>query len=210
MRSIIGVLFLILLFNSGECFAYTPQSGNISVVFGPSVRKTIFDDTRSGIDSTYRSGVGLLILGDANDRGSLEIGTFYMPKLFVREVEGNYLSQSSELLHITLGYRYWPTTFFSASLSFYSAYTIGSPSTEFNNLRPDQQQSTSAEDITEYGFDLSLMLQLWNSGSWGAVLEGRYSQSVTSKTGESANDYSGMIGIHYLLQAKRTKPGQVE
>lgn len=204
MRIII-CLFL-WLFNSAVSLAYVPKSGNVNATFGPQLSQTISNGSSSGADNPVQNGYGLIALGDVNDYGALEIGTFYMPKIFIREKAGKFLSEKTQTMHITLGYRYWLAPSFSTSLSFYSAYSMGSYNTLHSDFPPGQTETgTSAQDYTEYGFDLALQAEVWQSGRYGVVIDARYSQSVTNKPSEDANHYAVMIGLRYLIQEKIPK-----
>lgn len=200
---IILCLFL-WLFNSAVSLAYVPKSGNVTATFGPQLSQTISNGSRSGAETPIQNGYGLIAQGDVNAYGALEIGTFYMPKIFIREVgDGKFLSEKTQTMHITLGYRYYISPSFSASLSFFSAYSMGSYNTLHSDLAPGQNLvATSAQDYTEYGFDLALQAELWSSGRYGVIIDGRYSQSVTSKPSEDANHYAFLIGLRYLIQER--------
>jgi hypothetical protein len=199
---IILCLFL-WLFNSVESWAYQPKSGNITATFGPQLSQTISSGPRAGEDNLVQNGYGLIAMGDVDDKGALEIGTFYMPKVFIRSSDGKYLSEKTQMMHITLGYRRWFAPSLSASLSFYSGYTMGTFNTLHSDFPPGQHETgTSAEDYTEYGFDFAVQGEIWASGKFGVILDGRYSQSVTSKPGEDANHYAFLIGVRYLVQEK--------
>jgi hypothetical protein len=199
---IIICLFL-WLFNSAVSLAYVPKAGNVTATFGPQISQTISNGSRSGADNPLQNGYGLIALGDVNDYGALEIGTFYMPKIFIREAGGKFLSEKTQTMHITLGYRYWLAPSFSTSLTFYSAYSMGSYNTLHSDFPAGQtEKGTSAQDYTEYGFDLALQAEVWSSGRYGIVIDGRYSQSVTNKPSEDANHYAFLIGLRYLIQEK--------
>lgn len=207
MRIII-CLFL-WLFNSADSLAYVPKGGNVTATFGPQLSQTISNGSSSGADNPIQNGYGLIALGDTNDYGALEIGTFYMPKIFIRERGGKFLSEKTQTMHVTLGYRYWLAPSFSTSLSFYSAYTMGTYNTLHSDFPAGQTEiATSAQDYTEYGFDLSLQAELWQSGRYGVILDGRYSQSVTNKPSEDANHYAFMVGLRYLIQEKGAPPSK--
>jgi hypothetical protein len=202
---IILCLFL-WLFNSAVSLAYVPKSGNVTATFGPQLSQTISNGSRTGADNPVQNGYGLIALGDVNDYGALEIGTFYMPKIFIRESGGKFLSEKTQTMHITLGYRYWLAPSFSASLAFYSAYSMGSYNTLHSDFPAGQTVvGTSAQDYTEYGFDLALQAEVWQSGRYGVIIDSRYSQSVTNKPSEDANHYAVLVGLRYLLQEKVPK-----
>ena len=199
---IILCLFL-WLFNSAVSLAYVPKAGNVTAIFGPQINQTVSNGSKTGADTPIQHGYGLIAVGDTNDYGALEIGTFYLPKIFVREVGGKFLSQKTQTMHITLGYRYWLAPSISTSLSFYSAYSMGSYNTLHSDMPLDQIENiTSAQDYTEYGFDLALQAEVWSSGRYGIVLDGRYSQSVTNKPSEDANHWAFLVGLRYLIQEK--------
>ncbi len=200
MRSI--VFCLILLFNCRDAFCYLPKAGNVNAIVGPVFNQTVYTGNKSEVEPPTQAGVGLIGLGDANDSGSIEIGVFFMPKVFIMDTEEKYISERTQTVHITFGYRYWVTSFLSGSLSFYSAYTMGTPQLLYSDFAVGEEQRTSAYDTTEYGFDGALQAEVWHEGPWGVIMDVRYSRSVTPKGGEDANHFSGLVGIRYLIQEK--------
>ena len=209
MRNIIRALSIILLFLTVKAFAYNPAEGKVTATFGPYYTKTNFPTTRSGASPKIMNGFGLIALGDINSYGSLEIGTFVMPKLFFREEGGMVIVEQTQIVQITMGYRYWINPYFSTSLAFYSTYSMGNVGRLHNDFPPGQEIDTSARDITEYGFDFALQGDLWSSDKMAVSLETRYSPSVTSKRNEDSDHYGVLLGIRYLIQATKkveTKP----
>jgi hypothetical protein len=71
---------------------------------------------------------------------------------------------------------------------------------DFNGSR--DRPGTSASDITEYGFVLSLQNELYRKGRLAMVLDARYDYSVTSKRGEDSNLYGVFLGLKYFVQAR--------
>lgn len=88
---------------------------------------------------------------------------------------------------------------------------MGSYNTLHSDFPVNQTEiGTSAQDYTEYGFDFSLQAEVWSSGRYGVVIDGRYSQSVTNKPGEDANHYAFMVGLRYLIQEKGPPPTKAQ
>lgn len=208
MRVIIGVLLLILLFNSSKSFAYEPKAGNITATLGALTNRTIFDGSTSGAETGYLGGFGLIAVGDVSGVGSLELSAFYTKKNFVRDRDSMFIVERSQVVQINMGYRWWLTNYLSASLTFYSAYSMGSPELVHSDFPDGQDITTSADDTTEYGFDFSSQYELWASGRYALVLDGRYSWSVTAKDGEYANSYAFLLGVRYFIQEKIPKKTQ--
>ncbi len=185
--------------------AYTPQEGNVTATLGTFIYKTNFSGSNSGAKSPNLAGLGLIALGDINSFGSLEIAMFDLHKIYFREELGKHIAVEKEVIHITLGYRYWINPYFSSSLSFYSSYSLGDPRLVHSDFLPNTEIDTSANDTTEYGFDLAIQADLWSSEKWAVTSEGRYSLSVTSKKNENADHYGIMLGLRYLIQDKTTE-----
>ena len=169
---------------------------------GPFVYKTSFENTATGATSPPLGGFALLVQGDANDHSGLEIGLFYMHKNYYRQLAGSWMAENTELMHITMGYHYWLTSRFAASLSFSSAYSMGSVKRVHSDFVPGSEIDTSARDATEYGFDLSLQSELWSQDKLSLVLDTRYFRSVTPKVNESADHYGAILSLSYLFQEK--------
>jgi len=202
MRNFNRLLFVILIGAGAPAAAYEAEEGKVSAILGPYTTRTDFRESASGARAPWVQGEGLIVQGDANSRGALEIGMFHMNKFFFREKSGKYLAEETELVQFTMGYRWWLSPVFSAGLSFYSTYSIGDKVVAHNDFATSETPDTSASDITEYGFDLSMQAELWASGRYALVLDTRYSPSVTSKPGEESNHYGAMIGLKYLIQEK--------
>lgn len=196
-------LFWILLFLTGKSFAYDPEEGQVTATLGPYFNKTNFGNIDSTINSSYSSGVGLIALGDINPQGSLEIGMFYTPQMFFRKQETQLICEKTQIMHISMGYRRWINPYFSTSLAFYSAYTMGDPEIIYSDFPKGQEIDTSARDTTEYGIDWSVQGDLWSGDKLAMVFETRYSYSVTNKHDENSDQYGFLLGLRYLVQEEK-------
>ena len=201
MYFIINLSLIIFLFIT-QAQAYTAQEGNVTATLGAFVYKTNFNGSDSGASSAKLAGLGLIALGDINSNGSLEIAIFDLHKVYFREELGKYVAVEKEVIHITMGYRYWINPYFSTSLSFYSSYSLGDLRIVHSDFLPGTEIDTSANDTTEYGFDLAVQGDLWSAEKWAVISEVRYSLSVTSKKNENADHYGIMLGLRYQIQEK--------
>ena len=120
-----GKIFLVILLLVSQSSAYVPNEGNVTATLGTFLYKNNFPDTKYGAHSPDFASLGLIALGDLNTTGSLEIAIFDLQKLYYREQAGFELVEQKEVIHITMGYRYWINPYFSSSLSFYSSYSMG-------------------------------------------------------------------------------------
>ncbi len=193
-----SVVFLVC----SSALAYTPSEGNVTATLGTFGYKTNFSGSASGAASRNLAGLGLIALGDLNDIGSLEIAMFDLHKVYFREESGKYIAEEKEVIHITMGYRYWINPYFSSSLSFYSSYSLGEVRLVHSDFAPGTEIDTSARDTTEYGFDFALQGDIWSSEKWAVIGEARYSLSVTSKKSEQSDHYGVMLGVRYQIQEK--------
>ncbi len=194
-------LFLLLLF-SMTAVAYVPKEGNVSAILGALSSQTLYPNPPKGVKNPRLGGVGLIVQGDISDKGNLEISMLHTNKVFFREQGSGLLAERSQFMHISMGYRYWMTHYFSVGLAFYSAYSMGEPEITTNTLQSDGI-TTSARDKTEYGFDFSLMGEVWSHDRIALMLDGKYSYSVTPKENEYADNYLFLIGIRYFIQEKQ-------
>ena len=196
------MLLVIFFLISSSTFAYTPEEGNITASLGPYFYKTNFKDAKTDAKSPYLTGLGLIVNGDISNKGSLEIGMFHMNKRFLRREGPSYLSEQTQVIHITMGYKWWLSRYLSTSMALFSAYPMGKIRVLYSNFPSGESVKTSARDTTEYGFDFAIQSQLWSGEKFDAVAELRYSLSLTSRTKEEADHYGGFVGIRYLIQEK--------
>lgn len=184
--------------------AYTPSEGNVSAYIGPFGYRTNFSGSETGAKNPdAQLGLGLVALGDINKSGSLEIALILMEKIYFREDQERYQVEKSRVTHIAMGYRRWFGEYFSSSLTFYSAYNMGDVTVLHSDFAPGTEITTSASDITEYGFDLAVQNEVWKTEQYAVVVDARYSKSVTSKSGEKGDHYGLLIGVQYQLQEKK-------
>jgi hypothetical protein len=198
-----GKLFLVILLLVFQVSAYVPNEGNVTATLGTFFYKNNFADTVYGAHSQNLSGLGLIVLGDLNTIGSLEIAIFDLYKQYYREQAGYELVEEKEVVHITMGYRYWINPYFSSSLSFYSSYSMGDAKIVHSTFVPGTEIDTSARDTAEYGFDFAIQGDLYSRELWAITAEARYSFSVTSKENEKSDHYGLMLGFRHLMQEKR-------
>jgi hypothetical protein len=195
------------LFFSGICSplsAHEAVEGQIWFLAGPSLNQTLFNPpSESTSKSVLLGGQSFFIQGDLNDKSSLELYFSHANKQFFLKTDAGVLAEQTQLLHIAMGYRHWISNYLSTALLFYSSYSMGTPT----KVHQDQslvgsQLVTSAQDITEYGFDFSVQYEIWSEQSSTVFLDTRYSASLTSKADEVANHASFIIGYKWLIQTK--------
>jgi hypothetical protein len=198
----IRLFFLIACLSSTEIFAYTPQEGNITATLGPFFYKADFRSKGTDINAPVKGDLGILTNGDFNQEGALEVGIFRIRKNYYREESFRYFAEESALVHVTMGYRRYFSPLWSGSIAFFSSYTMGYRSTFYSDFPTGQEPTTSASDITEYGFDFALQREVWTQDTFSVVIDGRYSYSLTPKLNEQSNHFGLMIGLRFPVQEK--------
>lgn len=196
MQNFLRLLFFVSL--SATSWAYSPNPGNVTGTLGPYIHKT--NDQHSGLNSPVDTGIGLIANGDVNDKGALEVGLFKYNMTYFRKQNGMTISEYTDLLEITMGYRYWLLPWLSGSGSFYSSYSMGAVRVLQSQFPSGQEVQTSAHATTMYGLDFDLQQELWSYQKFGVVVDERYSWSLTSRSGEKADQYGVFVGLRYLIQ----------
>lgn len=194
---IMSLLFFLMLPNIAN--AYDPKRGNVTATLGTYFFRTNYEGSNSDMNSPRQGALALTALGDVNDRGSLEISLIYMNKMYLRSDGGMDVAEKTQLLHTTLGYRHWFGSYFSTSLSIYTSYPMGE-STIVHTSNPNQKLPTTASEPSESGLDWAVQWEPWNNGRWAAVVEARYSYSLTKKANEWADQYGMLVGLRYFVQ----------
>lgn len=193
-------MFLFLFSISAQ--SYEAHDGKVSGSVGAFTYQSNFLKTESIPTSPILTHLGLLINGDINDTGSLEISIFHMYKTYLRE-ENNYsLMEKVQLMHISMGYRYWLNTRFSTALGFYSSYPMDEAVTVYNTFPIEGDIKTSARDKTEYGFDISIQTEIWGNSSFSIFADVRYALSITNENNEKGDHYGLLLGLKFLVQEK--------
>ena len=199
----LSALVTLIFFFSLQTPAYQPQDGQITAIAGPIIYQTRQTLNSDLFKAPVRGGLGLTVLGDLDDHSAIEVELLLMRKNYYRQDQNFYASEETDLAHIALGYRRYFGSYVSGALDFYSAYSAGDPKTNYNDSPPGQLIDTSAHDMTEYGFEASLMGELFTINRIALITDLRYAKSLTSKSNENGDHYSLMLGIRYLLQEKK-------
>ncbi len=196
---------LFVIFSTHQVCAYTPQEGKITGTFGPIVNKAVYPGSESFPRTPYMGGFGVIALGDVSDHGSLEISTLYLRKMYVVELRNLVAAEETDVLHMNMGYRRWWNPYFSGSLTFFSAYTMGVATEVQNDFTAAGvgTPASSARDKTEYGLDFSLTGELWGNRQYAVVLDARYSLAWTKQKDEYGDHLMLMLGIRYLIQSEK-------
>ena len=195
------VIIFILFSLSLQVWAYTAKEGNVSATFGPFFSQTDYRGSSTYTKAPVFADFGLIVQGDINETGALEIAIFNMHKDYFINEDGKTLVEETRALDFDLGYRYWLNSTFAAGLAFSSAYSMGEPRLIHTDFIVGQLES-SAHDPVEYGLDFSLQGELWRRDAYSIIADARYNLSFTNKSHEQGNHYGIEIGFKYLIQEK--------
>lgn len=194
-------VILILLLSTTKIWAYKPAEGQLTLTTGLSMHQTRLTIDQPDISAPISGGLNLYVTGDVNDKGdAIEVALMALRKSYFRENQGITIGESTDLLQISLGYRRYLNSWFSAGLQLATAYRAGRVEV-FHN--PDgvtpEQITTSARDTTDYGLNISLMSEIWKSAHFSVVTDFRYSV-FAGKSGENSDMSTVMLGVRYVLQ----------
>lgn len=195
VRKLLILLFIVM--SPAVSLAHQPEEGKLMLTVGPHVHRT-FVPPEYHITMTTNVGFGVLVEGDIDENGGLEVGLFYMKKSYHQNYHGTEFVESIKRIHIPVGYRHWWTTKFSSGLSFYSAYSIGDPRPLDVSQVPPGFQS-AARKATKYGFDISMLWEVANLKDYTVVVDGRLSLALAPRSGEHSSHYGVMCGLKLPL-----------
>lgn len=202
MRKLTSIVGFLLLFVFSPADAHEPSEGKVTALLGPFLFKTNFPGAGTQYEAPLMGGAGLIVEGDIDTNGGLELTAFYLNKIYVRSDNDKILAERIKQIYISMGYRHWFNKLFSIGGAFFSSYIMGKRHVEHSEFNPPNLINTSASDTTEYGFDFSVQYEFWKHDVWAAALDVRYSLSVTTKPKEYGDHYGALIGIKYQIQEK--------
>ncbi len=195
-----STILTLFLFASLPTFAYQPKEGQVSAQLGAFMTQTDFNNSHISRDRRFEGGTGLIVNGDIDDKSSLELTLFNMYKTYYRKEGTQVFGQKTALIHIGMGYRWWHSSKYSTSLSFYSAYANGNIQNVYSDFPIGSEIKTSAQDDVEYGFDLAAQAEVYEYMNYAFVVDTRYALSLTNKTKESGNHFGLFLGIRFPVQ----------
>ena len=149
-----------------------------------------------------------MVEGDIDHNGGLEIAAIFMRQYYSIQQNGLVVDEVGKRMYITIGYRHWFTSRLSSAVSFFSSYSMGDPRVVRNDFGTGPRPATSAKDATDYGFDFSVQYEPVRYKRFSLIADARYSLSVTTKPGESANFYGFLVGLKYFVQSS-SKPNPI-
>jgi len=199
------IFFQIVFMYGLSAGAHVPSEGDIHVTAGPYFHATHARD--HDIHSPWLGGFGAIVEGNIDKNGGFEISAFYLNQFFSMNQDGLLVNEVGQRMYITMGYRHWFHARWSAAAAFFSSYLMGDPKPVHRDPGGPTVPVTSAKDTTEYGFDFSVQYEAARWNRFAAVIDLRYSLSVTQKPAEDANFYGFIVGVKYLAQDK-DKPGE--
>jgi hypothetical protein len=194
------ILLPLLFIFSATAYAHQPEDGSVYASLGPYIYQT--HRYHEQFEAPWDGGFGLVVEGDLNEYGGLEITLIYMKHLFGIEREDRKLIESQTRMYIATGWRHWFNRRFSVSPSFFSSYVMGDAEIIRSEFPPTNPPRTSARDAVDYGIGLSAQAEVFQKGKFALVIDGRYSWSATAKHGEDMNVYGLLVTLKYFVQGK--------
>ncbi len=186
------------LFGS-TAWAHQPEGGKIWGTLAPIANRT--KTSHPAVLNAPYLGAAAVVEADVDDNGGVEVGLFYLNKVYVRERGAEVLVERIKRMYVTTGYRHWFAPWVSAAVAVYSSYSMGDPQVISGRVRDTFR--TTARDITEYGFDGSLQWEIWGKGDVAVVADARYAFSLTRNQGEDADVYGFLLGYKHRVPNRK-------
>jgi hypothetical protein len=109
------------------------------------------------------------------------------------------LHELSQVLHFSMGYRYWWSPWVSSSLGLFTAYPFGVRKVYINEFGQAHPSSSLSENSV-YGLDVALQFCFLKNNGSGPWFEIRHSMPFSPKAGEMFSHTSLFLGWNLVLQ----------
>ncbi len=197
-----GLIFITYFFLLVEpCLAYLPTEGNIHYLIGPIFYKNLYKSNAGEPNVPTRNDFSFVVQGDVNSFGSLEISMSHANRDFYRKDDGQFLAEQLEVMKMGMGYRRWFHPSWNFGLILTTTYAMEDPNTIQRNPS-NNLLTTSASEISTFGFMGSLEFIPWTSGQNSVVIDIGFERNLTAKPGESRDFMQTMIAFRRFVQSK--------
>ena len=184
-----------LLWGLGQAHAHETRDGRVHVSLGSLTYQTQYENDRDEVEAPIQGSLGLVVNGDVGEFGSLEVGMFYLDKLFLRELNNEVLVEKIKRLYMTIGYRRWVTDRFGIGLSAFTSYSMGDPDRIHSTSGGDPGFQTSAHDTSDHGVDASFLYEFYKKDGNIGVIDLRSSYSLSPREDEDGNHLALFIAF---------------
>lgn len=188
----IAIITLLLCF--GQAYAHEASDGKIHISLGSLTYQTQYKNDLGQVDAPIQGSGGFIVDGDLSDYGSLEIGIYYLDKIFLRRQSAVVLVEKIRRAYMTIGYRHWFTDKFSMALASYTSYSMGDPRRIHSSTGGDPGFETSAHDTSDHGADFSIAYEFYAHESDRAFIDFRYAKSLSSRGFEDGDHAAIFLG----------------
>lgn len=199
------VFFIISYFLSTQpIWAYQPEEGNIHYLIGPILYKSLYRPTTHEPSVPWRGDFGFQVQGDFNKRNSLEVSMYHLTRDFYRQDDGKFTAETIEMMRMGLGYRRWLHSQWNLGLLLSTTYAMDEPEETYRS--PQQNNlSTSASDISEFGLMTSIQFMPWSEDQNSLVIDIAYEKNLTPRPGESSEYFQFFVAFRRFVQSKKHK-----
>ena len=194
------VLVFIFLLIPAVATAHQPAKGNIYVTLGPSILIADAEADYWGLENDPSYGLSLIVNGDVDRNGGLEVGMAYFNQLFFRDHEDQKTVGKAQRLHMNLGYRHWFVSSVSAGLLLVTHYSMGGvdevASSDFSLLE------TSGSEASDSGLSLSFQYEFSNKKDYAIIVDYRFTEMFHLPDGEESRSHMVTLGLKKHVQKK--------
>lgn len=191
------VVLIASVFLTLSSHAHEPIAGQGRMSFGPLTSRFIYSPTP--VPSPTFIGLGFLGEIDISKTSGIEVGMFYFESEYSVESSERWLAERAQRIYIPIGYRFWFSSKVSLAASFYAAYRIGKWTEVYRSPGISISAVTSAQDITEYGFDFSVQTDLYTTDNYILILDSRFTLPTTDKPDENSRSYMFLLGWKFRV-----------
>ena len=195
IKSLKALAFFTIFMVCENSNAYKPKPGKVTTAAGPFVYVSDSLSNNGDVYTSPKLGFALISEAVVAKNSAIEIGLFYLNKPYFRSEGSEYILQKIQRMYITTGYRWWWSSKLSSGVNLFSAFSMGDVETLKTSPGIREEFKTSAEEITNYGLDLSIRYEHEFNPRDGIFIDLRYSYSLTAESGEQSNPI--ILGIFY-------------
>lgn len=187
---------IITIFFSFGVMAHVPRDGKVTGAFGLLMASPTKKLKINSIGSSIL-GLDLQVIGDIDDRSSLQIELGVIPHQYSIEEGANRIEEQVNTAQIDLGYRRWLAPYISSTLVISSIYGVGDIE---RSVHTESSTQTSAHSYRSYGLKCGVQLELGDAEFNNPTLDIRYFLPFSPKPNEQMSAFSVFLGYRFEVR----------